>query len=79
MFYAKPIEAIEQSGKSYFTHFDDLTYKPIDTNRFEFIEENQATFNNGQIILNAKNKTTNQIENIRLIPFGKTILRQISF
>jgi DUF1680 family protein len=79
LFYAKPIEAIEQSGKSYFTHFDDLTYKPIDTNRFEFIEENQATFNNGQIILNAKNKTTNQIENIRLIPFGKTILRQVSF
>ena len=79
LFYAKPIEAIEQSGKSYFTHFDDLTYKPIDTNRFEFIEENQATFNNGQIILNAKNKTTNQIENITLIPFGKTILRQLSF
>lgn len=79
LFYAKPIEAIEQRGKSYFTHFDDLTYKPIDTNRFEFIEENQATFNNGQIILKAKNKTTNQLENITLIPFGKTILRQVSF
>ena len=79
MFYAKPIEAIEQRGKSYFTHFDDLTYKPIDTNRFEFIEDNQASFKNGQMILKAKNKTTNQIENIRLIPFGKTILRQVSF
>jgi DUF1680 family protein len=79
LFYAKPIDAIEQRGKSYFTHFNDLTYKPIDTNRFEFIEDNQATFNNGQIIFNAKNKITNQIENIRLIPFGKTILRQVSF
>lgn len=79
LFYAKPIEAIEQRGKSYFTHFDDLTYKPIYTNRFEFIEDNQATFNNGQIILKAKNKITNQVENIRLIPFGKTILRQVSF
>jgi DUF1680 family protein len=79
LFYAKPIEAIEQRGKSYFTHFDDLTYKPIDTNRFEFIEGNQATFNNGKIILKAKNKTTNQLENITLIPFGKTILRQVSF
>jgi len=79
LFYAKPIEAIEQRGKSYFTHFDDLTYKPININRFEFIEDNQATFNNGQIILKAKNKTTNQLENITLIPFGKTILRQVSF
>ena len=79
MFYAKPIDAIEQRGKSYFTHFDDLTYKPTNTNRFEFIEENQASFNNGQIILKSKNKTTNQIENIRLIPFGNTILRQVSF
>ena len=79
LFYAKPIEAIEQRGKSYFTHFDDLTYKPINTNRFEFIKDNQAIFGNGQIILKAKNKTTNQIENIRLIPFGKTILRQVSF
>jgi DUF1680 family protein len=79
LFYARPIEAIEQRGKSYFTHFDDLTYKPIDTNRFEFIEDNQASFKNGQMILKAKNKTTNQIENIRLIPFGKTILRQVSF
>ena len=79
LFYAKPIEAIEQRGKSYFIHFDDLTYKPINTNRFEFIEENQASFNNGQIILKAKNKTTNQLENITLIPFGKTILRQVSF
>jgi hypothetical protein len=79
LFYAKPIEAIEQIGKSYFTHFDDLTYKPTNTNSFEFIEDNQATFNNGQIILKAKNKTTNQLENITLIPFGKTILRQVSF
>jgi hypothetical protein len=52
---------------------------PIDTNHFEFIEDNQASFKNGQMILKAKNKTTNQIENIRLIPFGKTILRQVSF
>jgi DUF1680 family protein len=79
LFYAKPIEAIELKGKSYFTNFDDLTYKPKDNNRFQFIEENQATFNNGQILIKAKNKTTNQIENVTLIPFGKTILRQVSF
>ena len=54
-------------------------YKPKDNNRFEFVEESQATFNNGQITIKAKNKTTNQIENLTLIPFGKTILRQVSF
>lgn len=79
LFYAKPIEAFEQKGKSYFTNFDDLTYKPKDNHRFEFIEENQASFNKGQITIKAKNKTTQQIENITLIPFGKTILRQVSF
>ncbi len=79
LLFAKPIEAIEQRGKSYFTDFDDLTYKPIENNHFQFIEENQAIFNNGQIILNAKNKTTNQVETLTLIPFGKTILRQVSF
>ena len=79
LFYAKPIEAIELKGKSYFTNFDDLTYKPKDNNRFQFVEENQATFNKGQITIKAINKTTQQIENITLIPFGKTILRQVSF
>ncbi|WP_298393642.1 beta-L-arabinofuranosidase domain-containing protein [Flavobacterium sp.] len=79
LFYAKPINAIELKGKTYFTNFDDLFYQPKDSNRFQFIDENQATFNNGKIIIKAKNKTTNQIENITLIPFGTTILRQVSF
>jgi DUF1680 family protein len=79
LFYAKPIEAFEQKGKSYFTNFDDLTYKPKDNHSFEFIEENQASFNKGKITIKAKNKKTQQIENIKLIPFGKTILRQVSF
>jgi DUF1680 family protein len=79
LFYAKPIEAIEFKGKSYFTNFDDLTYKPKDNNRFQFIQDNLATFNNGTITIKAKNSTTNQIETITLIPFGKTILRQVSF
>lgn len=79
LFYAKPIEAIEYKGKSYFTNFDDLTYKPKDNNRFQFMQDNLATFNNGTITMKAKNRTTNQIETLTLIPFGKTILRQVSF
>jgi DUF1680 family protein len=79
LFYAKSIDAIEQKGKSYFTNFDDSMYKPKDNNRFQFILNNQATFSDSKITINAKNKTTNQIESITLIPFGKTILRQVSF
>jgi DUF1680 family protein len=79
LFYAKPIEAIELRGRTYFTNFHDLTYKPKDKYHYQFIEDNQATFNEGQILMKAKNKTTQNIENITLIPFGKTILRQVSF
>lgn len=79
LFYPKPIDAIEQKGKSYFTNFDDLMYKPKDSNRFQFILNNQETFSDSKITINAKNKTTNQIESISLIPFGKTILRQVRF
>lgn len=79
LFYAKPIESIELIGKSYFTNFNDLTYRPKNTNRFQYIEDNQAKFRSGVITLKARNTTTQQIENITLIPFGKTILRQVSF
>jgi DUF1680 family protein len=64
LFYAKPITAIEKKGKTYFNNFMDLTYKPIDTNRFQFIEDHQASFSNGQLIIKAKNINTHQIENI---------------
>jgi DUF1680 family protein len=79
LFYAKSIEAMELRGKSYFSKFNDLTYQPKDKQRYQFVEENQATFKNGQITIKAKNKTTQEIEIITLIPFGKTILRQVSF
>lgn len=79
LFYAKSIEAIEYKGKSYFANFSDLMYAPKNRIRYQFIDGNQAKFNNGQITIKAKNTTTHQIENITLIPFGKTILRQLSF
>ncbi|CAM3903406.1 beta-L-arabinofuranosidase domain-containing protein [Flavobacterium branchiophilum] len=79
LFFAKPIAALEQKGKTYFTNFSDFNYKPIENQRYQFIENHQANYENGKIILNAKNTTTNQVETLTLIPFGKTILRQVSF
>ena len=79
LFYAKSIESIEQKGKTYAKNFDDLFYIPKEKNSYQFIIENQASFQNGHIEIKAKNKATDQIETIELIPFGKTILRQVSF
>ena len=79
LFYAKSFESIEQKGKSYLTNFDDLFYVSKDKSSYQFIIDNQAKFENGKIEIKAKNKTNNQIETIQLVPFGKTILRQVSF
>ena len=79
LLYAKPIAAIEQKGKSYFLNFDDYTYKPIETTRYQFTPNHQARFKDGKIEVNALNKETNLVESITLIPFGKTILRQVGF
>jgi DUF1680 family protein len=79
LFYAKAIDAEEQKGKSYFEGFDDYLYKPKNNFRYQLIENNEAVYENNQIKLSAKNAITNQIEEITLVPFGKTILRQVSF
>ena len=79
LFYAKSFESIEQKGKSYLNHFDDLFYISKDKSSYQFIIDNEAKFDNGIIEIKAMNKLNNQIELINLIPFGKTILRQVSF
>jgi len=79
LFYAKSIEAIEQKGKSYLNNFDDLFYISKNKKSYQFINENNAKFDNGKIQIKAKDNFNNEIETIDLIPFGKTILRQVSF
>lgn len=77
--YAKPITAIGNTGRTYAPGFVDLTYSPADTTRYEFIPNHDAHFKDGKISLNLKNRDTHKIENLELIPIGKTILRQVSF
>jgi uncharacterized protein len=79
LIYAKPIMATEQKGKIYAPGFEDLTYSPSDSSRYEFIQNHQARFQDGKISVNLKNKTTQKTEKLELIPIGKTILRQVSF
>jgi DUF1680 family protein len=78
-FYAKEISSLQIKGKEYARGFEDLNYEPLDKTRFKFIENHRATFNNNNIKADLKNIVTNKTETVTLIPFGKTILRQVSF
>jgi uncharacterized protein len=79
LIYAKPIKAIEHTGKVYAPGFVDLTYSPIDSGRYEFITNHRTSFHNGKISIYLRNKTTKKTEKVELIPLGKTVLRQVSF
>jgi uncharacterized protein len=79
LIYAKPIEAIEHTGKVYAPGFIDLTYSPTDSSRYELITKQKAKFLDGKIMIDLKNKNTQKMESAELIPLGKTILRQVSF
>lgn len=77
--FAKPIKANELKGKIYKGDFYDVTYSPIENTKYQFIEKNNAKFENDKINLTLKNTTTNQLEDVILVPFGQTVLRQVSF
>ena len=77
--FAKPIKANELKGKIYKGDFYDVTYSPIENTKYQFIEANNAKFENDKINVTLKNTTTNQLENVVLVPFGQTVLRQASF
>jgi DUF1680 family protein len=79
LIYAKAIAATAQKGKIYAPGFEDLTYSPMDSSRFEFFQNHKAIFQEGKISVNLKNKVTQKTEKLELIPVGKTILRQVSF
>jgi DUF1680 family protein len=79
LFYANSIPAESKITKTYAPGFDDLTYKPLKINKYDFIENNKATFKNGTIQVDLKNESTNKVDQLTLVPFGKTVLRQVSF
>ncbi|MGL2963611.1 beta-L-arabinofuranosidase domain-containing protein [Flavobacterium sp. RSB2_4_14] len=79
LFYAKAISSIQIKGKEYAKGFEDLNYEPLDKTRFKFIENHEAKFENNSIKVNLKNLNSNKKQVVTLTPFGKTILRQVSF
>jgi len=80
LLFALPIAANEQKGKEYAPGFNDLMYSPKnDYNHYAFSENHHARYQNGRIIISLKNIGTQKLDKVELIPFGKTILRQVSF
>ncbi|NVO19917.1 MAG: glycoside hydrolase family 127 protein [Bacteroidetes bacterium] len=77
--YAKPIAATEKKGRQYAPGFSDYFYSPENNSRYTFTDQGKVTFKNGKITTSLMNKETQKIEKVELVPFGKTILRQVSF
>jgi hypothetical protein len=80
LIYAHPIAGKEATAKTFHLKgFADLKYRPLDTTTFQFITDHKANFKDNVIELLAQNNKTKAIEPIKLIPVGKTILRQVTF
>lgn len=79
LIFALPIEAREIAGKNYFSNFTDYTYEPLSKDEFSYQKDIKATYTNGGIITQLINNRTKKLEKVKLVPFGKTILRQVTF
>jgi DUF1680 family protein len=77
--YAKGISSRQIKGKEYAKGFEDLNYESLDKTRFRFIENQRTTYKNNSIKVNLLDLNTNKVKPVFLTPFGKTILRQVSF
>lgn len=79
LIFALPIESTEIKGRKYKNGFEDFLYKPLKYDKYLFDENNNTIYRKGAIYTNLKNQRTNEKEKIKLIPIGKTILRQTTF
>lgn len=79
LLYASPIIAKEITGKTYLRNFIDITYESLSKTRYTYKNNEIVKFINGIIETKLINQNTNKQEKVTLIPFGKTILRQVSF
>lgn len=77
--FSHPLQALESEGKKYTNAFQDFLYKEKDSDRYQNIKNNKAKYHLSYIDLQLLNTKTQKIENVKLIPFGKTILRQTTF
>lgn len=72
LLFAFPIEAIEESGREYAHGFIDFTYRAKNTCIYEFYQNHNAVYHDGKITLNLKKAQSQKIEEVELVPIGKT-------
>jgi DUF1680 family protein len=77
--FASPIASTEQKAKEYAPGFADWMYAPLTQNRYALKGDADAKYQQGKIWVNLLNLTSGKKERVTLMPFGKTILRQVSF
>jgi len=64
---------MQKDVAGYLGNLDDLIL------HYKFLKKGKVKFYDGKENVDLINERTNTIENIDLLPFGKTILRQVSF
>ena len=79
LLYALPIQAKEIKGKNYFGEFSDYFYEPISHSKYSFSEKAKPIFRDNKIYVELLNMSNHLIEEVELVPLGKTILRQLTF
>ena len=73
------IEKIKTLAKQYAPEFIDFTYKPTALTKYAYKKNAKAKYSKGKIITEFINQTTGKLEQVALVVFGKTILRQTTF
>ena len=79
LLYALPISAVEQKGRKYAEGFEDVYYKAIDMTNYEFYSQCNPIYLNNTVQVTLKNSFNQKTEQLELVPFAKTILRQVTF
>ncbi|MCF3110172.1 glycoside hydrolase family 127 protein [Niabella sp. CC-SYL272] len=77
--YAHPIPAVTTAGTVYTPRFKDYLYTPREKKEYQYIRNNEAVYKQGSIQVKARNKNSNTVETLKLLPIGRTILRQAAF
>lgn len=78
-YYALPIASEQISGREYARGFQDYMYKPLTKDRYEFVEDHGAFYNDSKIEVTLYNRTKRRNERVTLVPVSETILRQMAF
>lgn len=79
LLYALPIRAKEMTGKNYTGSFTDFSYEPLSISRYTFKNNEKVDCEQGIIETRLINENTNKLEKVKLVPIGKTVLRQVTF